>query len=557
MLHVTLTDFDGNGLSNDIIHVDTRFDKVLVSPAPGTTASYQAFELHPKILPYDAATTAPMGTLAYDFNTDGQTDILVYYWGRPPIIFYKNQETFIEQELNPAIERWFSNAATLADFDGDGKVDILVTNYFPDGSKVLDAKATDHSQVMQHSMSRAYNGGNDHFFLFEGLKDNKAIYKEHTEWKKDVDHPTDWTLAVAAADIDGDQLPELYFANDFGPDKLLHNLSTPGHLHFKQLKGTRRFTDIRSSVLGKDSFKGMGVSFADINGDGLLDIYVSNIAAKYALEESHFMFINTGGFDKMKNGVAPFRNESEKMGLSRSSWGWEARLADFNNDGVPEALQATGFVKGTDDKWAELQELAIGNDEMLANPAVWPEFRPGSDLSGHGHNPFFVKGLSGRYFDIAKEIGIGQSHITRGIAIGDVDHDGDLDFITANQWEPSFFYTNNYKGANHFLNLRVMINGANNNSTKIEIDPATTDELRFAIGASVKLKMPDGKLMVGFVDGGNGHSGKNSNEIFFGLGKNPENQKLKTTIQWKDSKGLARNETIEITSGMHTIILPY
>src|SRR6185503_15291833 len=87
-----------------------------------------------------------------------------------------------------------------------------------------------------------------------------------------------WALAVGAADLDGDLLPEIYFANDFGVDRLLHNRSRPGRLRFESLEGERTATTPRSKVLGRDSFKGMGVDFADLNGDGWLDIFVSNIA---------------------------------------------------------------------------------------------------------------------------------------------------------------------------------------------------------------------------------------------------------------------------------------
>ncbi len=97
-----------------------------------------------------------------------------------------------------------------------------------------------------------------------------------------------WALGAGAADLDGDLLPELYFAHDFGPDRLLHNLSTPGHLKFASLQGTRAFTTPASNVLGSDSFKGMGVDFADINGDGVPDIFVSNIADDYALAGKPF-----------------------------------------------------------------------------------------------------------------------------------------------------------------------------------------------------------------------------------------------------------------------------
>src|SRR3712207_1124458 len=141
-----------------------------------------------------------------------------------------------------------------------------------------------------------------------------------------------WTLAVGAADLDGDLLPELYFANDFGPDRLLHNRSRPGELRFVLLEGEKTLTTPNSKVLGRDSFKGMGVDFGDVNGDGLLDIYVSNIAAEYALEESHFVFLSTGRPEDMGRGVAPYVDHSEPLGLSRSGWGWDVRLADFRSE---------------------------------------------------------------------------------------------------------------------------------------------------------------------------------------------------------------------------------
>jgi hypothetical protein len=77
-----------------------------------------------------------------------------------------------------------------------------------------------------------------------------------------------WALAIGAADLDGDLLPEIYFANDFGPDRLLHNRSTPGHPRFELLTGQRSLTTTKSKVLGRDSYKGMGVDFGDLNGDG-------------------------------------------------------------------------------------------------------------------------------------------------------------------------------------------------------------------------------------------------------------------------------------------------
>ena len=66
-----------------------------------------------------------------------------------------------------------------------------------------------------------------------------------------------------------------------------------------RLEGVRTWTTPKSKVLGLDSFKGMGIDFGDLDGNGLLDMYVSNIAGEYSLEESHFAFVNTGRTDQM------------------------------------------------------------------------------------------------------------------------------------------------------------------------------------------------------------------------------------------------------------------
>jgi enediyne biosynthesis protein E4 len=554
---VTFTDYDGDRLPNDVLHVDPRYDKVFVSPAPCSGTRFLPFELTVNQLRYNPKTMAPQGTLANDFNEDGRLDILVYYWGRPPVIFYQQEnKKFIEAELNPSFETWFSNSGTIADFDGDGHQDIFIGNYFPDQSKMLETGAKDNDQVMQHSMSRGNNGGENRIFLWKGIKNGHAIYKEAEGWLKNLQNPYDWTLAVAAADINGDMLPELYIANDFGPDKLLYNTSVPGHVSFIELKGKKKFNTVSSNVVGKDSFKGMGVDFGDINGDGLLDMFVSNLTAEYGLLESHYAFINTGNFHDLKKGAAPFVNESEKLGLSKSSWAWEAKVTDFNNDGTPEAIQATGFLKGKRNCWPELQELATGNDELLSHPIAWPILRPGKDdLSGNSHIPFFVRSKSGKYYDLASNIGIGEMQITRGIAISDIDHDGRLDFASANQWEDSKLYHNESKTTSSFLGLTLKFPVQPNAISEIKLDTAFSS--RYALGAVAKVKLPGGKRLIGFVDGGNGHSGKNSSEIHFGLGKTNSNQDLDVELTWRNSKGMVMTSVVKVKPGWHTVFLPY
>ena len=321
---VALNDLDGDGLPNDVVYVDTRTDRVILAPVPGTGERFEPFSLDAVSLPYDPETMAPMGCLPGDLNEDGLMDILVYHWGRAPIAFLRRppdrsglrRASFVCREVAPEGGRWFTNAAALADLDGDGHTDLVIGNYFPDEARILDARAGG-IEAMQHSMSRAGNGGRKHVLRWiggTGGPEPTVGFADAGEVLDDLGGYS-WTLAIGAADLDGDLLPEIYFANDFGPDRLMHNRSRPGELRFALLEGRKTLTSPSSKVLGRDSFKGMGVDFGDLNGDGILDIFVSNIAAEYALEESHFAFLGTGELGRMRQGIrAPPSTRANRSG---------------------------------------------------------------------------------------------------------------------------------------------------------------------------------------------------------------------------------------------------
>lgn len=553
---VALNDLDGDGLPNDVCHVDPRSDRVTVAPVPGEEtrgggdrARYQPFLLEPTADLYNPAIMAPMGCLPGDLNEDGLMDLLVYYWGRTPIAFLRTvgngeaQPKYIQQAIASEDREWYTNAATFADLDGDGHNDLLLGNFFQDNAQILDAHATsDKSQVMQHAMSRADNGGGHHLFQWVGATagDNPTVRYREVEGVFQQSKSKPWALAIATADLDGDLLPEIYLANDFGSDRLLHNRSQPGRFQFEPLIGEKKLNTPNSKVLGRDSFKGMGVDFGDVNDDGLLDIFVSNIADDYALEESHFLFVSTGELGKIKDGIAPYEDSSESLGVSRYGWGWDTKFGDFDNDGVSEALLATGFLKGKTERWAELHETAMGNDELLSHSSSWTRLQAeaGDDLSGHQHNPFFVRAKDGRFYDLAVDIGLDRTEVTRGIATADVDGDGDLDFAVANQWDKSYFYRNESPKSGNFLGLKLLL------------PPG-----RPAIGASAMVHLPDGRNLVAQVDGGNGHSGARSSDLHFGLGDLADNTPLTVDLRWRDVGGEVRQQSLSLSPGWHELLL--
>jgi enediyne biosynthesis protein E4 len=169
---------------------------------------------------------------------------------------------------------------------------------------------------------------------------------------------------------------------------------------------------------------------------------------------------------------------------------------------------------------------------------LWPSFGPGSDLSGHDLTPFFARGPDGRYHDIGSLLGLVEPMVSRGIAVADVDGDGRLDFVTANQWGPSYVFRNESPDPGAFLGLRlVRSNGAP------------------AIGAVARVGLPDGRRMIGQVDGGSGHSGRRSPDIHLGLGVTGSATMVPVEVSWRDGGGYVHHRKFSVAPGWRTIEL--
>jgi hypothetical protein len=563
---VALNDVDGDGVSNDACYIDTRTDQVVITPVPGTGDRYKPFALNqgPR---FNRDRMAPVGVLLSDVNEDGRVDVVVYYAGRSPLIFLwhpagenggptLSDANYIARDLFPA-EIWVTGSATTADLDGDGHLDLIFANYFKDGSDVYNPSGAG-SVSMPESFSHAFNGGGERIYRWTSSTtgtDPQVTYEEVVN-ALPAGVGGGWGLAIGACDLDGDLLPELYLAHDFGPDRLFWNRSTPGHIQFALLQGQNTFNSPKSYVLGKDSFKSMGVDFGDLNDDGIPDIYVSNITEPGGLQESQMMFVSTGAMNHLENGLAPYVNNSESLGLSRTGWAWDAKLDDFDNDGRLEALQATGFIRGTNSNWPEIQELGTANDVLISSVGSWPKIQYGADLAGHNHNPFFVQ-VGNHFVDIAKQIGFGEDYVSRGIAIADVDLDGRLDMIVSNMWGPASYYHNESARSGAFLSLHLLlpIDDSDSNITMVREGPPTGDmKGRSAVGAVVSVTLPSGRVLTRQVDGGNGHSGKRSPDLHFGLGE-VSGRPVQVKIDWRDRFGRVQHKVVRVNAGWYTVLL--
>jgi hypothetical protein len=564
-----LVDLRGTGLPEFACVADPFSGRVLVETLPIDAGAAPApFALSPAPLPFDARGMRPTGCLPGDFNGDGRTDLLVYFWGRTPIVFVQGEtapnaaltaDSFRAAELIAPMGVWYTQSMTAADVDGDGQLDLAVASYFPDDAKVLNDDRVGDS-IMNKGYGSAYNGGVNRLVLNDGPVGGEPRFHE-------VPHLFDemlgkqWTIAVGAADMNGDQLPELVFINDHGPDRFLLNKSKPGHPEFALIKNHRDFVTPKSKTFGQDDFHGMGLDFADLNLDGRLDFAVSNFGANYLFHQSHYAWIHEGDDALLERGEAPFVDRSESLGLARTTGvPWDLRFGDFDNDGKLEVLQALGFKRGTINRASELHENALMNDLAMQFPESWHNYGPGDDIAGREPNAFWTQDEHGHYVNLGPALGMAEPDVSRGIATGDVDGDGKVDFLIGNHHQPPTFYHNTSTSPGNFLALNVRLPYAPSDPTKIVARDgaralATGPTSRAAIGATVRLKRPDGKTVVAEVDGGSGFGGKRDPSVHFGLGAAPADARMDVTITWRDAKGERHEGTTTLAPGWHTLWL--
>jgi hypothetical protein len=426
---------------------------------------------------------ASMGSIWADYDNDGRVDVLVYKYGYPQLFHndgvVDGKLHFTDVTAQAGLRTWINaNGATWIDFDRDGLVDLCVAGYFREDVDLWHLTTT---KIMQDSFDFATNGGHKH--LFHNLGDGRF---EDVTQKMGVDS-TRWTLAVAAADLNGDGWPDLYLANDYGAEELFIN----DH-------GKRFVPGIK---LDESSKSGMAVALGDIDGSGRLSVYVTNISNRFLMQGDNLRL------NRLKGTEGSLVNIAEGV-VENCGWAWGAQFGDLNNDGMPDLVVVNGFVSASKDRdyWYAMTKLASGAGKLAEDSANWPAQEDRS-LSGYERSRVLVNVTTpggnhpGRFTDAAESVGMTDLYDGRAVCVADLFHRGALDVLVANQEGPLLVYCNDVDRDRHWIQFEL----------------TGTKSNRSAIGAQVTVHF-DGRETVGAVLAGSGFCSQNELALHFGLG---------------------------------------
>ena len=449
-----------------------------------------------------------MGAVWGDYDNDGNEDLFVYKWGYLQLFHNLGNGRFADVTEQAGegggLKRWMnSNAAVWFDFDRDGLLDLYVAGYFRSDIDFWHLKNT---RIMQHSWEFASNGGKNLLFRnlgsgrFADVTDSMGVGS------------TRWTLAVAAADFNDDGWPDLYLANDYGPEELFLN------------RDGKRF-ELARAGLEDDSKSGMAVALGDVYNRGRLDAFVTNISVRGFLFQGNNLRINflkeLGRFDEVATGV-----------VADAGWAWGAQFGDLNNDGMLDLVVANGFISAdsTRDYWYAMSKIAGAQSNIFEDAKNWPAIGTAS-LSGFERSRVLLNRGQAGFVDVAQQAGVTDRLDGRAVALADLFNRGVLDVVIANQKAPGLLYRN-----------------SGNSGRWIAFKLIGTRSNRSAIGADVTVEF-GGVRQRQVVSGGSGFCSQNDRRLHFGLGNYSVER---VTIRWPSGKeqvlrGLRINELHVIT----------
>lgn len=523
---VAAADFNKDGLE-DLFFISNTFDNKLYL----NQGDFQ-FEDSGQRAGIEKRTGFDAGVSVADVNNDGWLDIYITRGGwktaegafanmlyvnnglaadGETITFTERAEEFGLADDNRSIQ------ATFFDYDKDGDLDVYVSNTpdFEDrAAKIVDlvaARTAPETLALKGSDKLYRNNGEGHF---DDATEEAGIFPD-----------IGFGLNPQVGDLNHDGWLDIYVSNDF---------KIPDFAYLNNGDGT--FREGRNELFKHISFNSMGGDIADIDNDGLTDVYTLDMnPADYVRSKTTMGMTQQSRFEEMvrmdyhhqymhnmlqvSNGNGSFREVANLAGVANTDWSWAALLADFDLDGFNDVFVTNGVYRDVIDRDANNRIL----EDLRSNPRKpsdkdfleFTKMLPQQKLT----NFFFRNKGDFTFENVSYAWADSIPGYSNGAVYADLDNDGDLDVVVNNINDPATILRNNTVEDRSSGYLKVKLNGPDKN--------------RMGVGAIVNLYLDNDQVQTRQLVNSRGFLSSVSNTLHFGMG---DDASVKLEVVWMDGK---------------------
>ena len=440
------------------------------------------------------------GVAVGDFDNDGFPDLYVTGYGRAILYHNNGNGTFtdVTAKAGVADEGQWSTSAGWFDYDKDGWLDLVVTNYIEwspknnlwCGEHRPGYRSYCHPGNYKGERIKLYH--NNHDGTFTDVSDASGVGKPEAKG-----------MGVVLADFNNDGWPDIAVAND----------SWPNFLFINKRNGTFEDVSLVSGLAASEDGRyeaGMGIDAADVDGDGWMDVYIT-----------HLDFELNRLYRNSQDGS--FTDETFRSGIGNKAVlmsGVAMKFLDYDNDGWNDILQANGSM---------LDNVALYHGEVSYKEPLLMYRNLGK----------------GQFEKVSESLGSDfmRPIVGRGLATADYDNDGDIDIVTNNRGDYPSLLRNDGGNVNHWLTVQLIGTKSNRDGT----------------GALLKLTS-EGFVRVEQAKGGGSYMSASDPRIHFGLGKRTKIESLEIT--WPSGQvdkftNLSPDQIIAVREGAGIVPRPF